>query len=103
MVGRGKKAVTKNTSTSRSARSVGQIRRLLRRTRAAIYLAAILVYSWRIAPRHIQLAVRNNDELNTGRHPKSDVGVLPNIHAVLLPKTDNASRDDCTAKDIQCQ
>jgi histone H2A len=42
----------------------------------------------RIIPRHIQLAVRNDEELNK---LLSDVtiangGVLPNIHSVLLPK-----------------
>ena len=42
----------------------------------------------RIIPRHIQLAVRNDEELNK---LLSDVtiangGVLPNIHSQLLPK-----------------
>merc|ERR1719445_1388593 len=42
----------------------------------------------RITPRHIQLAVRNDEELNTllGNVTIAQGGVLPNIHAVLLPK-----------------
>jgi histone H2A len=42
----------------------------------------------RIAPRHITLAVKNDEELNKllGGVIISSGGVLPNIHAVLLPK-----------------
>ena len=42
----------------------------------------------RIVPRHIQLAVRNDEELNKllGSVTIASGGVLPNIHAVLLPK-----------------
>ena len=42
----------------------------------------------RIIPRHIQLAVRNDEELNKllGGATIAQGGVLPNIHAVLLPK-----------------
>ena len=42
----------------------------------------------RIIPRHIQLAVRNDEELNKllGGVTIASGGVLPNIHAVLLPK-----------------
>eukprot|EP00953_Heterococcus_sp_UTEX-ZZ885_P020874 11681-Heterococcus_DN1.PRE.6 len=42
----------------------------------------------RIVPRHIQLAVRNDEELNKllGNVTIASGGVLPNIHAVLLPK-----------------
>ena len=42
----------------------------------------------RINPRHVQLAVRNDEELNKlfqGINIAQG-GVLPNIHAVLLPK-----------------
>ena len=42
----------------------------------------------RIVPRHIQLAVRNDEELNKllGGVTIAGGGVLPNIHATLLPK-----------------
>ena len=72
---------------------------------APVYLAAVLEYlaaeilelagnaakdnkKARIVPRHIQLAVRNDEELNKllGGVTIAAGGVLPNIHAVLLPK-----------------
>jgi len=42
----------------------------------------------RIVPRHITLAVRNDEELNKflGGVTVAAGGVLPNIHSVLLPK-----------------
>ena len=42
----------------------------------------------RIVPRYIQLAIRNDHELNTLLNGVtiSQGGVLPNIQAVLLPK-----------------
>jgi histone H2A len=42
----------------------------------------------RIIPRHLQLAVRNDEELNRLMHGVTIAqgGVLPNIQAVLLPK-----------------
>jgi histone H2A len=42
----------------------------------------------RIIPRHLQLAIRNDDELNKllNHVTISQGGVLPHVHAVLLPK-----------------
>ena len=113
--GRGKK---KGKSTSRSAKAglqfpVGRVARYLKKGGyakrvgggAPVYMAAVLEYLCaevlelagnaardnkrsRIVPRHIQLAVRNDEELNKlmGGVTIASGGVLPNIHAVLLPK-----------------
>lgn len=42
----------------------------------------------RIIPRHLLLAIRNDDELGKLLHGVTiaNGGVLPNIHSVLLPK-----------------
>ena len=114
--GRGKGKSTK--STTRSARAglqfpVGRISRFMRKGRyasrvgggAPVYMAAVLEYLTaeilelagnaardnkraRIIPRHVQLAIRNDEELNKllGGVTIAAGGVLPNIHAVLLPK-----------------
>ncbi|TPX30210.1 hypothetical protein SmJEL517_g06177 [Synchytrium microbalum] len=106
------------TTKSRSAKAglqfpVGRIHRLLRKgnyaqrigSGAPVYLAAVLEYlaaeilelagnaardnkKTRIIPRHLQLAVRNDEELNKllGGVTIAQGGVLPNIHANLLPK-----------------
>ena len=115
--GRGKSAGGKKAS-SRSAKAglqfpVGRVGRFLKKGRyaarvgggAPVYLAAIMEYltaevlelagnaardnkKSRIVPRHIQLAVRNDEELNKlfGNVTIANGGVLPNIHTVLLPK-----------------
>ncbi|XP_036413040.1 histone H2A, sperm [Colossoma macropomum] len=122
-------------STSRSARAglqfpVGRVARLLRKgnyaqrvgSGAAVYLTAVLEYlsaevlelagnaskdnkKLRIAPRHIQLAVRNDEELNTllGGVTISEGGVLPNIQAQLLPKKTKGPREADSSKEIQSQ
>ena len=115
--GRGKKAAG-TKAVSRSAKAglqfpVGRVARYMKAAKASsrvgagapVYLAAVLEYltaevlelagnaardnkKTRIIPRHIQLAVRNDEELNKllGGVTIAAGGVLPNIHAVLLPK-----------------
>ncbi|XP_067881498.1 histone H2A-like [Heterodontus francisci] len=107
---------------SRSSRAglqfpVGRVHRHLRKGNyaervdagAPVYLAAVLEYltaeilelagnaardnkKTRIIPRHLQLAVRNDEELNKllGGVTIAQGGVLPNIQAVLLPKKTSA-------------
>ena len=116
--GKGKGKGKGGKSTSRSAKAglqfpVGRMARYLRQggfakrvgAGAPVYMAAVLEYLTaellelagnaakdnkrsRIVPRHIQLAVRNDEELNKflGGVTVAQGGVLPNIHAVLLPK-----------------
>lgn len=112
--GRGdKKGQTSSSSKAGLQFPVGRIGRYLRQGKyatrmgagAPVYLAAVLEYlcaeilelagnaardnkKSRIIPRHITLAVKNDEELNRllGNVTIASGGVLPNIHAVLLPK-----------------
>jgi histone H2A len=116
--GKGKGGRGEKKSTTASAKAglqfpVGRIKRFLRQGKygsrvgggAPVYLAAVLEYlcaeilelagnaardnkKSRIVPRHITLAVKNDEELNKllGGVTIAAGGVLPNIHAVLLPK-----------------
>ena len=118
MSGRGKGGKVKGKSKTRSSRAglqfpVGRIHRLLRKGNyaervgagAPVYLAAVMEYlaaevlelagnaardnkKTRIIPRHLQLAIRNDEELNKllSGVTIAQGGVLPNIQAVLLPK-----------------
>uniref|UniRef100_A0A915DE01 Histone H2A n=1 Tax=Ditylenchus dipsaci TaxID=166011 RepID=A0A915DE01_9BILA len=99
----------------------GRLRRLLKKGNyadrvgagASIYMAAVLEYlcaellelagnaardnkKARINPRHLQLAVRNDEELNKllAHVTIAAGGVLPNINSVLLPKKTNESSMD---------
>ena len=117
MSGHGKGGKVKGKAKSRSSRAglqfpVGRIHRLLRKgnyservgTGAPVYLAAVMEYlaaevlelagnaardkKTRIIPRHLQLAIRNDQELNKllSGVTIAQGGVLHNIQAVLLPK-----------------
>jgi histone H2A len=56
----------------------------------------------RIIPRHIQLAIRNDEELNRllGHVTISSGGVIPNIHAQLLTQKPDKGKaaDEAAAK-----
>ena len=113
--GKGGKGKGQQTKSARAGVQfpVGRIARYMRTggyakrigAGAPVYVAAVLEYlcaellelagnaardnkKQRIIPRHIQLAVRNDEELNKlmAGVTIANGGVLPNIHAVLLPK-----------------
>ena len=118
MSGRGKGGKVPSKGKSRSSRAglqfpVGRMHRLLRKGHyaqrvgagAPVYLAAVLEYlsaeilelagnaardnkKTRIIPRHLQLAIRNDEELNKllSGVTIAQGGVLPNIQSILLPK-----------------
>ena len=114
--GRGKSGAARAVSRSSKAGlqfPVGRIARHLKQGRfservgagAPVYLAAVLEYlaaevlelagnaakdnkKTRIVPRHIQLAIRNDEKLNKllANTTIASGGVLPNISAFLLPR-----------------
>ena len=118
MSGRGKGGKVRTKAKTRSSRAglqfpVGRKHRLLRKGHyvkrvgagAPVYLAAVLEYlsaeilelagnaardnkKTRIIPRHLQLAIRNDEELNKllSGVTIAQGGVLPNIQSILLPK-----------------
>ena len=126
--GKGKSASGKK-AVSRSAKAglqfpVGRIARYLKKGKyaqrigagAPVYLAAVLEYLTaevlelagnaardnkknRVVPRHIQLAIRNDEELSKllGTVTIAAGGVLPNIHSVLLPKKSSKKESEGSA------
>lgn len=56
----------------------------------------LTIFHCRITPRHITLAVKNDDELNQflGHVTISEGGVIPNIEKVLLPKKTAKNQGD---------
>ena len=116
--GKGKGGKGKSGQQSRSSRAglqfpVGRMARYLRRGGyakrvgggAPVYLASVLEYltaellelagnaakdnkKQRIVPRHIMLAVRNDDELSNllSAVTIANAGVLPNINSALMPE-----------------
>ncbi|XP_043719725.1 histone H2A, sperm [Telopea speciosissima] len=120
-----KKAVSKSIKAGLQF-PVGRVARFLKKGRyaqrvgtgAPIYLAAVLEYlaaevlelagnaardnkKTRIIPRHLLLAVRNDEELGRllGGVTIASGGVLPNIHTVLLPKkTEKSEKSEKTSQ-----
>ncbi|KAJ8045857.1 Late histone H2A.1 [Holothuria leucospilota] len=116
--GKGSKAGSVTKQKTRSSRAglqfpVGRVHRFLRKGNyaerigagAPVYLAAVLEYltaeilelagnaardnkKARVIPRHLQLAIRNDEELNKLLQGVTIAsgGVLPNIQSVLLKK-----------------
>ena len=122
----GKKSVTKSAKAGLQF-PVGRITRYLKQGKyatrigagAPVYLAAVLEYlaaevlelagnasrdnkKTRIIPRHIQLAVRNDEELSKLLSSVTIAagGVLPNIHAVLLPKSSGKKKSGSLSQEI---
>ena len=127
--GKGKTGGAKGKAVSRSAKAglqfpVGRVARYLKKGKyaqrigagAPVYLASVLEYLCaevlelagnaardnkknRIVPRHIQLAIRNDEELGKllGAVTIAAGGVLPNIHSVLLPKKSGKKEDGSAA------
>ena len=124
--GRGKGKSSASRPVSRSSKAglqfpVGRIARFMKAGRyaqrigagAPVYCAAVLEYlaaevlelagnaakdnkKTRIVPRHIQLAIRNDEELNRLLSSTTIAagGVLPNIHIFLLPRKKDADKQD---------
>ncbi|XP_050079567.1 histone H2A, sperm-like [Anopheles maculipalpis] len=117
----------KTTKSSRAGLtfSVGRVSSSLRKGRYAtrigvgstVYMAAVLEYlaaevlelagnaardnhKSRLTPRHIQLAIRNDEELSKLLQGTtiSQGGVMPNIHSVLLPRKTGSNTAGATGQ-----
>jgi len=124
----GGKATADGKSISRSSKAglqfpVGRIHRLLKKGNyaqrvgagAPVYLAAVLEYlaaeilelagnaardnkKQRIIPRHLQLAIRNDEELHKllGNVVISQGGVVPHIASELLPSKTKGRKEEAS-------
>ncbi|CBK25139.2 uncharacterized protein [Blastocystis hominis] len=129
--GKGGRGNVEGKTMSRSARAgitfpVGRMARYMRDMRVAdrigagapVYLAAVIEYLTaeilelagnaaqdskknRVVPRHIQLAVRNDEELNAlfGNVTIASGGVIPFVHSELLPDKKEDEEDDSEEKE----
>ncbi|KAI8868949.1 histone-fold-containing protein [Ramicandelaber brevisporus] len=120
------------SSKSRSAKAgltfpVGRIHRHLKKGNyagriaagAPVFLAAVLEYlaaeilelagnaardnkKTRIIPRHLLLAIRNDDELSRllSNVTIASGGVMPNIHSALLPKKSGKSKESAESQEM---
>ena len=127
--GRGKAAAKAVTRSAKAGLQfpVGRLARFLKGGRyaerigagAPVYMAAVLEYlcaevlelagnaakdnkKSRIIPRHIQLAVRNDEELNKllGNATIASGGVLPNICNYLLPKKGKGEKPEESSSSV---
>ena len=120
------------TSMTRSKKAgiqfpVGRVHRYLKKGRyagrigatAPVYLAAVMEYltaevlelagnaardnkKTRIIPRHVQLAVRNDEELDKllSKETVAGGGVIPNIHKQLVKKKDPKTNSEVDKDDV---
>ena len=115
--GKGGRGKTDGKSQSRSSRAgitfpVGRVADRIG-AGAPVYLAAVLEYLTaeilelagnvaqegkknRVIPRHIQLAVRNDEELNSllGNVTIASGGVMPFVHSELLPEKKEGEEEE---------